>query len=69
MITAAKFDEWRMIPRILIFGYGVFAIYVGFWFMGLEQPVASQSAFVSIIWGASAGWFGLYVNTGRSSSE
>jgi len=67
MITAAKFDEWRMIPRILIFGYGVFAIYVGVWFMGLEQPLASQSAFVSIIWGASTGWFGLYVKTGRSS--
>jgi len=69
MITAEKFDEWRVIPRILIFAYGTYAIYVGMWFMRLETPAPSQSAFVSIIWGASAGWFGLYVKTGRKSAE
>lgn len=68
-MTATEFDEWRVIPRILIFAYGAFAIYVGFWFMGLETPNGPQSAFVSTVWGASAGWFGLYVKTGRKSAE
>lgn len=68
-IAAQQFDEWRVIPRILIFAYGAFAFYVGDWFMGLETPNAAQSAFVSTVWGASAGWFGLYVKTGRKSAE
>lgn len=68
-MTAKQFDEWRVIPRLLIFAYGAFAIHVGFWFMGVDNPNGAQSAFVSVIWGASTGWFGLYVKTGRSSAE
>ena len=31
------------------------------WFMPLPDPTNSQSAFVSIIVGAGAAWFGLYI--------
>ena len=31
------------------------------WFMSLPDPTNAQSAFVSIIVGAGAAWFGLYI--------
>ena len=34
------------------------------WFMALPEPTAPQSAFVSVIVGAGAAWFGLYVGSG-----
>lgn len=69
MITPEQVDEWRVIPRLLIFCYGIFAFYVGDWFMALKDPNGAQSIFVSTIWGASTGWFGFYVKTGRKSAE
>jgi len=33
------------------------------WFMALPAPIAEQSALVSVIVGAGAAWFGLYVNS------
>ena len=36
------------------------------WFMALENPNNAQAGFVSVVVGAGAAWFGLYVN-GRSS--
>lgn len=68
-MTSEQFDEWRVIPRILTLGYGLFAFYVGDWFMALENPSAPQAAFVSTIWGGAVGWFGFYVKTGRKASE
>jgi hypothetical protein len=32
------------------------------WFMMLEAPTNAQSAFVSVIVGAGAGFFGIYTN-------
>lgn len=57
-------NEWRIVPRLLVLAYGSFAFYVGDWFMSLDNPTTQQSAFVSVIWGAAAAWFGLYVNSG-----
>jgi hypothetical protein len=34
------------------------------WFMLLENPNNAQAGFVSVIVGAGAAWFGLYVNSG-----
>jgi hypothetical protein len=34
--------------------------------MALEVPNMAQSGFVSVIVGAGAAWFGLYVNSGRT---
>ena len=66
---AEVIDAYRVWPRALITLYGVVAFRVTIWFMGLDDPNAAQSAFVSTIWGASAAWFGLYVNTGRRWKE
>ena len=36
------------------------------WFMNLDAPNNAQAGFVSVVVGAGAAWFGLYVN-GKSS--
>lgn len=66
---AEVIDAYRVWPRGLITLYGAMAFQVTIWFMGLDDPNTAQSAFVSTIWGASAAWFGLYVNTGRRWKE
>ena len=36
------------------------------WFMALDAPNNAKAGFVSVVVGAGAAWFGLYVN-GKSS--
>ena len=57
-------DNWRLIPRLLIFLYGIVFYQTMQWFMGLPDPNTAQAGFVSVIVGAGAAWFGLYVNSG-----
>ena len=38
------------------------------WFMNLPDPTNAQAGFVSVIVGAGAGFFGIYVN-GKSSDN
>jgi hypothetical protein len=59
-------DKWRIWPRMIITLYG-FAFYrTTEWFMGLEDPSNAQAGFVSVIVGAGAGFYGIYVN-GKAS--
>ena len=37
--------------------------------MNLTDPNNAQAGFVSVVVGAGAAWFGLYVNKGRSSVQ
>ena len=37
------------------------------WFMNLPDPNNAQAGFVSVIVGAGAAWFGIYVNGTRTS--
>ena len=39
------------------------------WFMLLDAPNNAQAGFVSVVVGAGAAWFGLYVNSGKVSSS
>jgi len=59
-----KINSWRIWPRSLITLYGVMFWRTTEWFMALPEPTAPQSAFVSVIVGAGAAWFGLYVGSG-----
>ena len=63
--TAEGFDKWRVFPRLLITLYGYAFYTTTNWFMALPDPTSSQSAFVSVIVGAGAAWFGLYVGGGN----
>ena len=66
---ADGFDKWRVFPRLLITLYGVAFYRTTEWFMLLEEPIAAQSAFVSVVVSAGAAWFGLYVGGGRSRND
>lgn len=63
--TPESVDEWRVIPRVVVACYSVMLWTVCHWFMALPDPTGPQSAFVSTIVGAAAGFFGFYVNSGK----
>ena len=62
-------DKWRIWPRLLITLYGLAFFRVTEWFMQLEDPTNAQSAFVSVLVGAGAAWFGLYTNSSKSKGD
>jgi len=60
---ARAVDSWRIFPRVFITVY-IFLLYeVVMWFMALDNPNMEQAGLVSVIVGAGAAWFGLYVNS------
>ena len=59
-------DKLRLFPRLFITVYIWMFYDVDQWFMALEAPTNQQAGLVSIIVGAGAAWFGLYVRTGSS---
>lgn len=62
-------NNWRLIPRLLMALY-CYAFYtVTTWFMGMPDPTTAQAGFVSVIVGAGAGFFGLYVGTGANKKK
>ena len=67
MITPEWLDKWRIWPRLIITLYG-FAFYrTTEWFISLEAPSNAQAGMVSVIVGAGAGFYGIYVN-GQAST-
>ncbi len=65
-MDAKSFNEWRVIPRILVSGYVVLVADVSTWFMLLTAPTPAQSAFVSVVALAAAGIFNFYVKSGNA---
>ena len=63
-ISSSQIDKWRVWPRMLITLYGVMFYRTTEWFMSLPEPTNAQSAFISVIVGAGAAWFGLYCGSG-----
>jgi hypothetical protein len=61
-MTPEFLDKWRIWPRLIITLYGIAFYRTTEWFMALDAPTNAQSAFVSVIVGAGAGFFGIYVN-------
>jgi hypothetical protein len=66
---AEAIDKWRIWPRLLITLYGVMFYRTTEWFMSLPDPTNAQSAFISVIVGAGAAWFGLYCGSGGGSKS
>jgi hypothetical protein len=61
-ITPEWLDKWRIWPRLIITLYG-FAFYrTTEWFISLDMPSNAQAGYVSVIVGAGAGFYGIYVN-------
>jgi len=68
VIKPEQIDKWRIFPRFLITLYGVAFWRTTEWFMQLPEPTNAQSAFVSVVVGAGAAWFGLYVGGSKQAS-
>lgn len=66
---ARAVDAWRIFPRIFITVYMILLYYSVMWFMAHPDPSAPQSALISTIVGAGAGWFGLYVKSGGKDGK
>ena len=56
-------DRLRIFPRLFNTVYIWMFYDVVQWFMGLPDPTNQQAGLVSIIVGAGAAWFGLYVRS------
>ena len=63
VFAAKTLDAWRIIPRAFLGIYMYLLYYATFWFMDLPEPTLEQSGLISILVGAGAAWFGLYVNS------
>ena len=59
-------SNWRTVPRLMMVAYAYAFIEVITWFMALEAPNNAQAGLVSVVVGAGAAWFGLYVNGKKS---
>ncbi len=68
-ISSSQIDKWRVWPRLLITLYGVMFYRTTEWFMTLPDPSNAQSAFISVIVGAGAAWFGLYCGSGGKTEK
>ena len=60
-------SNWRTVPRIMMGLYGLVFYNTMQWFMALPEPNNAQAGFVSVVVGAGAAWFGLYVNSGNKT--
>ena len=69
MITPEGLSAWRIIPRLLILSYMIVFYQTCNWFMKIPDPNNAQAGFVSVVVGAGAAWFGLYVNGNRASVQ
>jgi len=68
-MTPEKLSAWRIVPRMLILSYMIVFYQTCNWFMNLPDPNNAQAGFVSVVVGAGAAWFGLYVNGNRASIQ
>ena len=63
IFLAKAVDSWRIWPRAFLSVYIFLIYFVVMWFLDLEAPTMEQSGLISILVGAGAAWFGLYVNS------
>ena len=64
-MKAEVFDQWRVIPRLLMTAMIIMTYRVVEWFMTLPEPSLEQAGLVSVMTGALTGSFGLFLGSGR----
>lgn len=64
-MKAEVFDQWRVIPRLLMTAMIIMTYRVVEWFMTLSEPSLEQAGLVSVMTGALTGAFGLFLGSGR----
>ena len=68
-IAPEYFSRWRLFPRAFISMYIYLLYQVTNWFMDLPSPGPEQAGLVSVVVGAGAAWFGLYVNSTSTGQD
>ena len=66
---ARAIDAWRPFPRAFIMIYIWMVYRVIEWYLALPDPTMEQSGLISVVVGAGAAWFGLYVASGGTSGK
>ena len=61
--------KWQIMPRIMMLAVTVLTYQAVHWFMTLPDPTVAQSGLISVLVGAGAAWFGLYVNSTSTQHE
>lgn len=61
-MTAENLLKLKILPRAMMFVMTLMSWRCAEWFMELDAPTASQSAFVSVVMGAMTGSFGIWMN-------
>lgn len=62
---AEVIDAHRIFPKFFVFGYGVFCLHIGNWFMGLPVRDVTETTFVTIIVSVFAPLVSWYTQGGR----
>lgn len=65
----STFDEWRLIPRIIVAAYGYMMFDAYQWFTMLAEPTTQQVTFVTAIWSLATPMFGFYANAKPTRRE
>lgn len=60
---AQAVDSWRIWPRAFMSVYIILVYQVINWFMTLPEPNMNQAGLISVVVGAGAAWFGLYLGS------
>jgi hypothetical protein len=66
---AQAVDSWRIWPRAFMTVYIVLVYQVINWFMTIPEPNMNQAGLISVVVGAGAAWFGLYLGSSPRSSK
>ena len=64
MSVAQIIDVFRVIPRLMVTGYGYMVWQTVTWFQSIPEPTSQHTFLISTIVGGAAAVFGLYVNSG-----
>lgn len=65
-VVAACINRLRIIPRLIVLGYGALMWVVVQWFMALPDPNTQQAALITTLVGISVPVFGFYMQGGIS---
>ena len=57
-----QFDDWKIMPRLMMLVVTVLAYQVTHWYMGLPDLTMQQSGLVSVVMGALTGCFAVWMN-------
>ena len=56
------FDDWKVMPRLMMLVVTLLTYQVTHWYMGLSDPTIQQSGLVSVVMGALTGCFAIWMN-------